>query len=149
MKNKDKKGRFLPGNRAALKHGLYARKVFLPGKRKLDKYLAEVERELHEAVSDTSPQKRLLISQAVRAEGIQRILEVYFKKAGLLDPGKFRRGKLDAQPVLREYYSAMTQQRQALQALGLDKKEAEDTLDPYTYLKLKDQEKKDEMEKKS
>jgi len=144
MKNKDEKGRFLPGHTVTLKHGLYSKKVPLPGKRKLDRYLAHVQRELEEAIPEASPQMKLLISQAVRTEAIQRILEVYFKNAGLLDPGKFRRGKLDTQPAMREYFAAMAHQRQALQALGLDKKQIEEIFDLQAYLKLKDKEREDE-----
>lgn len=141
MKGRKKDGTFLPGNVVGMKHGLYSKKLPVPGKREIQRHLDGLQKELEEAFPEGTPQQRLLISQIVRAEGIQRIIEVYFKQAGLLDPGKYRRGKLEAQPVVNTYFRAMKEQRAAVGALGLDKP-PEPPISVTDYIKAFDERKK-------
>jgi hypothetical protein len=143
MANQGKDGRFLPGNQGNLKHGLYAKKIPVPGKRKLQRYLNDLEKDLNETIPDPTPQQRMLISQAVRAEGIQRTIEIYLHGAGLLDPVKYRKyGKLESQPVMREYFQAINAQRAALTSLGIEKRHTEKELDLHEYIAMKDAENK-------
>lgn len=136
---RDSEGRFTEGNQAALKHGLYSamRAGSMRGRRMLNRRLAELRTALEQAVQD-SPQRRVLIGQVVRTEGLIEIIEAYFKRAGILDEVKARRGKLEPQPVLAKVYlGLLNSQRLALAGLGLDARKAE-TPDIMAYVKAFD-----------
>jgi hypothetical protein len=141
--NQDERGRFTEGNLAAWKHGAYTflRTGHVPhsvrGRRLLNKRLAELRAALEQAVED-SPQRRVLISQVVRTEGLLAIVESYFRRFGLMDEGKLKRNKLEPQPVLAKVYlGLLNSQRLALQGLGLDARKAK-TLDVMAYVKAFD-----------
>jgi len=136
---RDERGRFTDRNQASLKHGLYSamRAGSMRGRRTLNKRLGELRTALEQAVTD-SPQRRVLIGQVVRTEGLIEIIEAYFRRAGILDEVKARRGKLEPQPILaKTYLGLLNSQRLALAALGLDGKKPE-TPDIMAYVKAFD-----------
>jgi len=133
---RDRKGRFLLGNQAALKHGAWslakARIPSVRGVRKLNKELEGIRESLEKLTPQLNVKKQLLISQIVRTEGQIRLIEMYLRKAGILRPDKLRRGILDLQPSLANSYLAfLNVQRHAIMALGLDNDKASEILAPY------------------
>jgi len=89
-----------------------------------------------------SEQQRLLIDGIVSKRAVCRLIEVYVEKCGL-----FRRDSLEGKRVLElepalgvNYLAFSNSIDRALQALGLDKKQADDILDLGKYIEQKDQE---------
>ncbi|MGB7294200.1 MAG: hypothetical protein WBC70_01295 [Candidatus Aminicenantales bacterium] len=122
-------GRFLPGNKPTHKHGV---NVFLQtgklpsvrGKRLLNKYLRLLEKDLSDALGgDPTPQQEVLVRQVLRAEGVLRLIEIWLQKVPAISSKGWKRGSLELQPVLAQSYGFfLNVQRQAILALGLDRK---------------------------
>jgi hypothetical protein len=122
-------GRFLPGNKGNQKHGV---NVFLQtgklpsvrGKRLLNKYLRQFEKDLLEALGGSpTPQQECLVRQVLRAEGVLRLIEIWLQKVPAISGKAWKRGSLELQPCLAQSYGFfLNVQRQALLALGLDRK---------------------------
>ena len=137
------KGQFIKGNpmagQANLKTGIHSKLFKVTGKvpsvrgaRKLQSDMEKLEQTLEEITPEINAKKVLLIKQIVRAETLTRLIELYLKKHGILQPFKSRRGIMELQPaVAGAYLSLMTQQRNSIMALGLDPKQLEAVKAPY------------------
>jgi len=122
-------GRFLPGNKGNQKHGV---NVFLQtgklpsvrGKRLLNKYLRQLEKDLRAALGGSpTPQQDVLVRQVLRAEGVLRLIEIWLQKVPAISGKGWKRGSLELQPCLSQSYGFyLNVQRQAILALGLDRK---------------------------
>jgi hypothetical protein len=143
-------GRFLSAPRAkasVVKHGVeyYLRTGRLPsvrGRRALARALREFETDLRSSLGEElTPQRETLMRQVLRCENVLRLIELYLVRTSPMNPYKFRKGKLELQPCLEKSYGFyLNVQRQALLALGLDRK-GEEALDLGCYIALKDKEK--------
>jgi len=134
MANKERDpetGRFLPGrpDNVNITHGAsyYLRTGRLPsvrGRRLLARYLRGFERDLRESLGgDLTPQREALMRQILRCENVLRLIELYLLRASPMNPYKLRKGKLELQPCLeRSYSNYLSVQRQALLALGLERR---------------------------
>lgn len=138
-------GRATKGNALALTHGGFSflrtgRLPTIRGRRRIQRELLELKRRLDEATPGSDdPRRGILISQIIHTEGFILLVEQYLRLAGLLRATKG--GRLEVQPALQTVISLMTQQLRAVQALGLDRKQAEAVLTPYEILeKEKDNE---------
>lgn len=120
------------------------------GKRKIEKRLNELRTRLMEVVPNSQdPRKAVLIEQIVQSEGFQILVGEYVKRVGILNPRKFRQGLLELQPVLgKSLIGFMNSQRQAIGALGMSTKQAEDILDIQDYVRQYDAKKQETSEQK-
>jgi hypothetical protein len=140
-------GQLQAGNKNRMTHGalIFQRTGRVPsvkGKRKIQRQLNELRRDLNECVPGAEdPRKRVLIDQIVQTEGYKTLVNEYIRRFGILNPTKFKRGFIEIQPVIGTFLiAAMNSQRQAILALGLDRKEADKVLDLQAYITLKDAE---------
>lgn len=122
-------GRFLPGNKASQKTGVnpFLQTGKLPsvrGKRLLNKWLRQLEKDLRAALGGSpTPQQDVLIRQVLRAEGVLRLIEIWLQKVPAISGKGWKRGSLELQPCLSQSYGFfLNVQRQAIMALGLEKK---------------------------
>lgn len=130
-----KSGKFISGNRASVRHGVFSARVpKIRGIKRLNRELEKLRDELESNVPEITPQKALLISQVVRSELQIRLIEIYTGKYGVLKPDQFRKNCLELHPALaNSYLSFLNSQRAALQALGIGKEEAKDVIDVRSY----------------
>ena len=145
---RDEKGKFLAGNKSAVKHGCYSFKVdgkvpSVRGARKLKQELNRIREELEASVTKLSIKEELLINQVISAVGFCSLFEAFCVKAGILNPRKWRNKTVEFQPGFQTYLSMMNSQRSALMALGLDEK-AEEVLTTLEYIKQYDEKKRTE-----
>lgn len=125
---RDEQGKFLPGHSVSLKHGLYAYQArgelpTIPGKRQIQRRLDDLKDGLMKAVPDSEdPRRQVLIGQIVKLEGLLILIEEYLKRAGLLRSDRWRRGIAEIHPVGQQFVSFLNAQRDAIRALGLDRK---------------------------
>lgn len=146
---RNKRGQFVKGNpyssTANLKSGVYSKLFNVTGKvpsvrgsRQLLKDMDQLEKTLEEITPEINAKKVLLIRQIVRTETLTRLIELYMKSHGILQPFKSRRSILELQPAIAgAYLSLITQQRNSIMALGLDPKKADAALAPYELLEGK------------
>lgn len=145
----EKTGRFVRGNKVALKHGAFAFKVTgvvpsLRGARKLRDELTRVRRELEKNCPEMNVKKELLIDQVISATGFLKLFEGYVRKTGMIDPNAWKKAALNWQPGFSIYLSMMRQQQSALLSLGLDSEKAEEVLAPYQIIEADKEEKGNE-----
>ena len=131
-----KTGRFQPGNKASIKHGCWSLTATgkipsIRGLRQIRQDLERIRLELERGTPSLTLQKKLLIGQVVRTEGQLRMIELYFKRSGLMRPDKWRRGVLEPHPIMATYQSFLNSQRNALMSLGLEPAETEKILTPF------------------
>ena len=136
---RDEKGKFVKGNHAAVKHGGHAFLITgkvpsVRGARALKNELTRIRKELEAGTPALDVKKELLINQVINSLGFMKLFEMYCRKAGILNPKKWRQRILEYQPAFQTYLSMMNAQRSALQALGLDEKGAEEILTPYEII---------------
>ena len=134
-----KTGRFQPGNTASIKHGCWSltsrgKIPSIRGMRSLKQDLEAIRTELVEITPRMTPGKRLLIGQIIRSEAQIRLIELFFRKAGIMRPDKWRRGILESHPVLQDYRSFLHTQRSAVQALGIEPTQMEEVLSPFQII---------------
>jgi hypothetical protein len=141
-------GRFLPGNKGGQKHGvnIFLQTGRLPsvrGKRLLNKYLRALERDLKAAMGGSpTPQEDIMIKQVLKAEGVLRLIEIWLQRVPAISKKGWQRGSLELQPCLSQSYGFfLNVQRQALLALGLERKKIDEALDLGRYIAAKDAEK--------
>lgn len=146
---RNKRGQFDKNNpfaaTANLKSGIHSKLFNISGKvpsvrgaRKLQSDMIQLEKTLEEITPQINAKKVLLIRQIVRTETLTRLIELYMKQHGILQPFKSRRGILELQPAIAgAYLSLMTQQRNSILALGLDPKKADTVLAPYEIVEGK------------
>ena len=144
-----KTGKFLQGNKSAVKHGGHSFLITgqvpsVRGARKLKQELSRIRKELETSIPDLDVKKSLLIKQIVQAEGFASLFEMYCKKMGIIEPRSAKRGALNFQPGFKVYLSFLAAQKNALLALGLDEKRAEQILSPYELIQKEEKEKKEE-----
>lgn len=140
---RNKRGQFIKGNpmagQANLKTGIHSRLFNVTGKvpsvrgaRKLQSDMEQLEKTLEEITPQINAKKVLLIRQIVRTETLTRLIELYMKTHGILQPFKSKRSILELQPAIAgAYLSLMTQQRNSILALGLDPKQIDAVKAPY------------------
>jgi len=143
-------GKFLPANKAALRHGAhtYLKSGRIPsvrGKRALVRELARIEQQLRDSIPCLDIRKELLLSQVLKAHGLLGLVELYLKRVGLAREDRWRRQVFDVQPALSFYLSMMGKQTNALQLLGLGKEEAREIVRP-PYELVADEEKRGKEE---
>ena len=141
-----KSGQFLKGNQSAVKHGGHSYLVTgkmppIRGVMKLRKELDRIKKALEGNVQDLDVKKSLLIRQIVESAGFCSLFELYCRKMGLLDPVLGKKGRLDFQPGFRVYLTLMNAQKNAIMALGLDEKQAEESLTPFEIIQKEEKEK--------
>jgi len=130
-------GRAVAGNKLRLTHGVsaYLQTRRLPsvrGRRRIQRELVALRRELLDVVPDSDDvRRRLLVEQVVTSRGVVMLAEVFLKHAGLCQPARLARGIADPQPVLGLMRQYLDVERQALRELGFDRKAAEPILAPY------------------
>lgn len=154
--NKDPKtGRLLPGHTQNLEHGgwFWLRHGKLPsirGKRRIQRELSELKRQLEQAIPDSEdPRRALLISQCIITHGYVLLLSSWHKRAGILDLKALSQGKLEVQGSLTNLNALLnTQQRALSQLLGMGSK-TQEALNLGKYIEARDKEKAKEEEKPS
>ena len=126
VEERDGKGRFVKGNRAAQKHGVLAilEKGELPSTEEKDtiqKHLDDLKVSLEQQVPERNAKAMLLIRQVVRFEAVIVHLELYLGKVGsLVDRNRLlKRNVVEVQPCLRELLQYLREQRHALTALEI------------------------------
>lgn len=126
--DRDGKGRFVKGNKAAQIHGAYPikEKEELPStkeKEAIEKRLDDLRLNLEEQFPKKNIKTELLISDVVRLEATIAHLELYLYKIGTpVDMNRFRKRNIaEVQPCMREFLQCMTMKRHALLALGIDR----------------------------
>jgi len=142
-KGRNPRGQFTKGNvqaqTAALKHGIHS-KLFnitgrvpsLRGARQLKKDMEQLTATLEEITPEINAKKVLLIKQIVRTETLLRLIELYMKEHGILQPFKAKKYIMELQPAMSgTYLSLLTQQRNSIMALGLDPKQVETIKAPF------------------
>lgn len=139
-----KTGRFQPGNTAGLKHGAWSLTTTgkipsVRGMREIKQDLETLRTELERITPRLTIQKKLLINQIIRCEGQIRLIELFFRRCGIMRPDRWRRGVLEAHPVYQDYRSFLHSQRNALTALGIEPGEVEEVLTPYQIIQKEDQ----------
>lgn len=89
-----------------------------------------------------SAQQTIMIDRIVSRLAVCRLIEVYVERLGIFRRDRLEGGKvLELEPALGVNYLAFSNSiDRALQALGLDKKQAADVLDLGKYIEQKDQE---------
>lgn len=131
MEGRNSRGRFMKGNKHAQKHGVYAlSRPSIRGIRLLRQHLDHLKGQLEEQLRDLTPHRELLVGNILRCEEKLALLDMFFKKAGLIEGDKFRRGKISLQPATSFYVALMNSQRLSLQALGLDHLDIERPMTP-------------------
>lgn len=126
MEERDGKGRFVKGNKAAQKYGaqLILDKGELPSteeKESIQKHLDDLKMSLEQQVPERNAKAMLLIRQVVRFEAVIVHLELYLGKIGsLVDSNRLlKRSIVEVQPCLRELLQYLREQRHALTALDI------------------------------
>jgi hypothetical protein len=108
------------------------------GYKKLQKYLEDMERELIDlqgGPDKVTAGQEILIKGTIEAYGVILLASMYCKKEGILRPDKAKDGIIELQPVLGQQFLAfLNTTRQNLLALGLDRKEVDDAIDPLKYI---------------
>ena len=143
-KGRDSQGKFLSGNTAGLKHGAWSLTTTgkipsVRGRREIQRDLQEIRTELERVTPRLTVQKKLLINQIIRSEGQIRLIELYFKRCGIMRPDRWRRGVLEPHPVTQTYLSFLHSQRNALMSLGIEPGEVEEILTPYQIIEKEEQ----------
>jgi len=102
------------------------------GSWRLKKFIRDLEKNLFDSLGgleNITPQQEILARSTIRALGVLLLAERYIEKHGPLRKDLFDKGILDFQPVLgKSYIAYMNTIRQNLLALGLEKKQIEETL---------------------
>lgn len=111
---RDEKGRFLPGNKSALTHGAYARRLPLKIRREGAKIYQGIVADLGGAGQITTAQ-HVLIEKSVGLYQITRTLEEYLVKWGIMKKQRLN-------PALAVYGSMVNSLRLNLSALGIDRR---------------------------
>jgi len=122
-RDKDERGRFVRGNRAAIKSGCgsFLIRGKLPpvrGVRKIKREMDRIKTELEASVSPPNVKQQILVNQIIKAHGFCLLFEYYCKRLGLFDIDKTKKGQLDFQGGFSTYLSLMNSQRHALRELS-------------------------------
>ena len=138
-------GQLLPGHSLTLRHGLYSLKGKGPairGNRALRRRLDALEAAiLGELPSPLGPRRMLLVNQVMRAERLMGMIELYLRQHNLARPDKLRRDVVEPHPIMALYVQAMTAERDALRALGLDDRAMEKVKPAFDLMAEDDKEK--------
>lgn len=131
IEDRDVKGRFVKGNRAAQIHGAYGIKEgegeeempFTEEREAIDKRLEDLRSNLEQQFPKKNMKTELLISDVVRLEATIAHLELYLYRAGSpVDMHRFKKRNIaEVQPCMREFLQCITMKRHALLALGIEK----------------------------
>lgn len=121
--NKDSRGRFVTGNKAALKSGisLFLSKGILPKVRGIKRLKGEMQRiktELEASISPLGVKEEILINQICKSHLCCALFEEYCKRLGLFDAKLAKKGVLDFQGGFSTYLSLLNAQRHALRELS-------------------------------
>jgi len=149
IKGTDAKGKFTKGNTAALKTGIYSKIFSITGKvpsvrgaKKLQAEMEALTADLEAITPEINAKKVLMIKQIVRTETLMRLIELYMKQHGILQPFKARKYIMELQPAMSgTYLSLLSQQRSSLMALGLNTGQTEEVLAPYEIVEKEEREK--------
>jgi hypothetical protein len=139
-RQRNERGRFVPGNKAAVKHGCHslASRGKIPkvkGQETLKRELSEFRRQLETSLPSPLPTKAtLLIPVAVSLKGFMGLYELACRRAGVLDPTLLEEGKIEYQPAFKYYLAAGNNLVRVLRELGLDKEQTEDIKTPYELI---------------
>jgi len=131
---RDEKGRFLPKNQVAHKHGCikYLSSGRLPERKSiaLRKELKRIREELEKLIPERTVKEELLINQVLKTFGFCSIFETYLKEYGIMDKTELKAKKLSFQKGFDMYLKMLSRQALTLQSLGVSKKESEELLTP-------------------
>lgn len=138
-KGRDSQGKFLSGNTAGLKHGAWSltskgRIPSVRGMREIKQDLQKLQTELERITPRLTIQKKLLINQIIRCEGQIRLIELFFRRCGIMRPDRWRRGVLESHPIMGTYLSFLHSQRNALTSLGIEPGAVEEILTPFEII---------------
>lgn len=121
-RQRDERGRFLPGNKIALTHGAYARRLPLRIRREGAKVYQGIVADLGGDGNLTTAQV-VLIEKSVGLYQITRALEEWLVKEGVVKKQRLN-------PALAVYASFVNSLRLNLNALGIDRRRSEELLTP-------------------
>jgi len=124
IEERDGKGRFVKGNKAAQIHGACSIKEkgelpFTEEREEIEKHLGKLQLSLEEQFGKKNGKAEILIGQIITHEAIIEHLKLYLHKIGS-PVDMYRRGKrniAEAQPCVRDLLQHMTAQRHALKEL--------------------------------
>lgn len=122
--DRDGRGRFMKGNKAAQIHGAYLIKEkgelpFIKEREEIEKHLDELQSSLEGQFGKRNGKAEILIGQIITHEAIIEHLKLHLYKIGS-PVDMYRRGKrniAEAQPCVRDLLQHMTAQRHALKEL--------------------------------
>ena len=120
IKQRDKRGRFLPGNKVAVTHGLFSSEQFPPvsGIRRLNTELNRIKKLLKESDSNPAFVKALIIDLLATAKAIRHNLVNYLKRSEVINPKDASKGILNPQPAVSEVLSYIKFELNASKVLG-------------------------------
>ncbi len=141
---RDNKGRFLPKNNLAHKHGCikYLSSGKLPQRKSiaLRKELKRIREELEALIPKRTVKEELLINQVLKTFGFCSIFETYLKEYGIMDRGELKAKKLSFQKGFDQYLKLLGRQHSVLTSLGLNEQEQEKVLTPFEIVQKEEQE---------
>ena len=118
--NRDTTGKFIKGNRAAVKSGAYSKRLPLGIRRKAAVIWERLVQDLGPTEKDLTTAQLILIDRIVAKLGIVRCIEEHINKKAVMSGSRLS-------PSLRESYLAYNNSiRLDLSALGIDKRQGED-----------------------
>lgn len=126
QRERDQLGRFLPGNKASLLHGIYARRLPIKIRREGAKVYLGIVADLGGEDNLTEAQ-RVLSEKAAGLYQITRAIEEYLLKYGIVKKQRMN-------PALDVYAKMVSALRRTLRDLGIDKKQSKE-FDLATYVK--------------
>ena len=133
-KDRDEKGRFLPGNKARETHGLYSRRLSLRIRREGDRLRQGLIMDLGPNEEDLTTAQKAIIEKSCGLYQISRAIEDWIGKEGII-----RKNKLN--PVLTVYISHVNSLRLCLRELGITSRASEKALTPLQIAAEIEQEK--------
>jgi len=141
-RDKDERGRFTRGNRAAVKSGCHSYLVkgkipAIRGTRGIQKQLDKIRKELEASIPNLDIKSTLLIDSLVKAHGYSLLFEAYARRLGIFS---IKGGELNYLPGFAIYQTFMNLQRHLIRQL----KDAQDhsNQEPLTITQILEQEEK-------
>jgi hypothetical protein len=136
-KTHNEQGRFLPGNQAARRTGIYSQRLPLKIRRTSQSMRLSLIHDLGPEEKNLTTAQLILIDKATALFQVTMAIEGYVR-----EHGPFRGKRLD--PVLAENYLAYVNQlRFILRDLGINKRAASE-VDPLKFIRAYDEEKKEQ-----
>jgi len=139
--DKDSQGRFVKGNRAAIKSGCYGyikggKFPKIPGTKAIKKQLDELKKQLEQTIPELDVKSALLIDSIIKAHGFSLLFEAYARKLGIFS---IKKGVIDYMPGFKVYQTFQNIMRHSIRQL-IDQTHGNEK--PMTIVELLEKEKK-------